>query len=280
MGRCPSGQGQRLGAPDSARDGPVQGSGGNPTRSRSGQEIAAAETSLAAASFAKLLQSNSPRRGRRAGFFEWLLALRPVTLRNYRRRTRNDPGQLALPLEAPPVHSAPRKLGTVAAVVLAWGLSDRLARAEKIGRGYDECLGARVTSSRRAKVSAGVAYIAERRIVLNAALLTPGHEADRDATFLHECAHIIADVRYQRNCRHGAGWRRVMETLGEPAVAHHAIDYLSHAANAVLTWVCVRCGGEYHFVRRPRRQIDECHCRRCGPKLGRLAVRTPFATKR
>ncbi len=191
----------------------------------------------------------------------------------FRKRSPQPTTQLTLPFAPPAPPKVARKLGTVAAVAATWGLEERLARSATIGRAYAACLSGTVEVSRRAKVSAGVAYVNERRIVLNAALFAPGREADRNATFLHECAHILADVRYQRNCRHSAGWRRVMEMLGEPPAAHHSIDYLSHAAHAVLTWTCVGCGLDYHFVRTPRRRIEECHCRRCGPALGRLRVR-------
>lgn len=134
------------------------------------------------------------------------------------------------------------------------------------------CLASTVEVSGRAKTQAGIAYTDERRIVLNSRLLLPGRESDRDATLLHECAHILANIHYRRNCRHNQHWRGVMRTLGEPPEVSHEIEYLSRKTHAVATWVCSQCGYAYHFVRRPRRRIDECYCRSCGPKRGRLSA--------
>lgn len=164
----------------------------------------------------------------------------------------------------------PRVLGTVQQVATAWGLIGKLSRARRIGGAYRACLKSTVEVSRRAKTQAGIAYTDERRIVLNAALLQEGREADRDATFLHECAHIIANLRYGWNCRHGARWRRIMALLDEPPEVSHNLAYLSREAMAVVTWVCGACGEVYHFVRQPRRRIQDCYCTVCGPTLGVL----------
>jgi SprT protein len=95
------------------------------------------------------------------------------------------------------------------------------------GDALDRCWDCTVEASDRAKTVAGSAFTRERRIVLNAALFKPGRETDRNATFLHECAHIIANLHKRRDCGHGPGWRSVMETLGEPADRCHSIRYLS-----------------------------------------------------
>lgn len=165
-----------------------------------------------------------------------------------------------------------RILGSVGEVARAWGLEARLGRAARIGRAYRECLECAVLVSHRAKLQAGAAHAEERRIVLNAALLVPGREPDRDATFLHECAHVVADLRYGRNCRHDWRWRRVMTLLGESPEVRHSLPYISPDAHAVVTWVCDGCGDAYHFVRRPRRRVEECYCRSCGPHRGRLRI--------
>lgn len=165
------------------------------------------------------------------------------------------------------------RLGTVGEVAERWDLLGRLRRAAQIGPAFLDTIGGGVEISRRAKTLAGCAYTDERRVVLNAALLAPGREADRDSTFLHECAHLIADLATGRRCRHGAKWREVMALLGEPAEVRHDLPYLSRAAHAVVTWVCAHCGAEHHFVRKPKRRASDCYCRSCGPARGRLAVR-------
>jgi predicted SprT family Zn-dependent metalloprotease len=163
-------------------------------------------------------------------------------------------------------------VGTVGEVGTAWRLEDQLLNASHLGYAYVECLRSSVEASRRAKIQAGAAYTRERRIVLNAALLRPGRERDRNTTFLHECAHILADLRHGRNCRHDHRWEQMMELLGQTPVVRHRIDYISAEAHAVVTWLCGNCGERYYFVRAPRRRIQDCYCRPCGPRRGALRI--------
>lgn len=163
-------------------------------------------------------------------------------------------------------------LGTVSELARSWRIGRRLGRASIYGRAHERCLDCTVEVSDRAKTIAGTAFTRDKRIVLNARLFRPGREADRNATLLHECAHIIANYHKRRDCGHGAGWREVMETLGEPADRCHIIRYLSPKAHAIVTWLCEGCGEEYHFVRRPRRRPEHCWCATCGPRHGRLAL--------
>ena len=156
-----------------------------------------------------------------------------------------------------------------------WGLAGQLARAAEFEPAFREMLDCAVLSSRRARTLAGAAYAKERRIVLNARLLEQGRESDRDATFIHECAHVLADLAHNRACRHGVRWREMMSLLGEvPNVRHH-IPYLSREANAKIIWRCSGCAQAYHYVRRPRRRITDCYCAECGPRNGRLREETP-----
>ena len=140
-----------------------------------------------------------------------------------------------------------RRIGTVREIAERWGLAGRLSRA----------------------------YAADRRIVLNARLLENGCEEDRDATFLHECAHVLADLFHERPCRHGDRWREMMRLLGEAPNVRHRIPYLSREANAKIVWRCTGCAQAYHYVRRPRRRLKDCYCADCGPVRGRLREETP-----
>ena len=63
-----------------------------------------------------------------------------------------------------------------------------------------------------------------------------------------------------------------MALLGEPPEIAHELDYLSRKAKAIVTWVCEACGEEYHYVRMPRRRIEDCYCHQCGPERGRLRI--------
>ena len=172
--------------------------------------------------------------------------------------------------------SGPR-LGRVQQVVDLWGLTERLAKASHYGAAYAACLDCRVETSARGKLHAGKAYITERRIVLHRELMPEGREADRDSTFLHECAHILADLRYGRSCKHGPLWRATMVMLGELPTVHHEIPYLSRATHASIVWRCVTCGELYHFLRKPRRRIQDCRCKDCGQEAGRLMVESLVA---
>lgn len=165
-----------------------------------------------------------------------------------------------------------RILGRVDDVAARWGLMDRLGRANRYGPAFDLCLACKVEVSARGKLYAGKAYVSERRIVLHRELLPAGRESDRDSTFLHECAHILADLHYGKSCKHGPLWRATMVMLGELPTTHHDIPYLSRETNAAVTWRCVTCGELYHFVRKPRRRIQDCRCSQCGEDTGVLVA--------
>ena len=175
-------------------------------------------------------------------------------------------------------------LGTVGELAEAWGLRERLERAVRSPRAqrhgllapqaFREALDCAVEISQRAKTLAGAAYTEQRRIVLNAQLLKAGREGDRNSTFLHECAHILADLTHGKACKHGRPWREIMSLLGEPVEVGHRLEYLSRRAHAKISWVCVACGRKHFFVRKPRRRIEDCYCRRCGPDDGRLRHET------
>ncbi|MSP67490.1 MAG: M48 family peptidase [Alphaproteobacteria bacterium] len=166
-------------------------------------------------------------------------------------------------------------IGSVAELLQAWWLWERFYRVSEPRRGVAACLAASVALSSRARTMAGVAYPHRRRIVLNAALLLEGRGADRNSTFLHECAHIVADIGFGRSCGHGPEWQRVMHALGEAPDRCHDIAYLSAAATAQIVWRCVCCDEPYYFVRRPQRRIRDCWCRYCGPLRGRLREEEP-----
>ncbi|MBT6206019.1 MAG: hypothetical protein HOI34_20295, partial [Rhodospirillaceae bacterium] len=160
-------------------------------------------------------------------------------------------------------------------VAAEWGVAERLARAAPLGVAYHECLASMVEADGRASVQAGKAWPSEQRIILHQELLKPGREEDRNATFLHECAHILADRHYGKACKHGPLWRATIVMLGELPVTHHEIPYLSRKAHASYIWTCQACGEEYPFVRKPRRRIRDCYCRYCGQEKGLLVQTLP-----
>lgn len=165
-----------------------------------------------------------------------------------------------------------QRLGTVKEVAASWGMEARLAQASSLAKAYEACLAATVETSPRSRVQAGSANTALGKITLNPALLAPGREADRNATLLHECAHILADLAHRQNCRHDKRWKHVMALLGEPPAVNHDLTYLSAKFHARVTWACLACGEEYYYIRKPRRRPQDCYCPPCGPRLGRLHV--------
>ena len=167
------------------------------------------------------------------------------------------------------------RVGEVGEVAAEWGVAERLARAAPLGVAYHECLASMVEADGRASVQAGKAWPSEQRIILHQELLKPGREEDRNATFLHECAHVLADLFHERPCRHGDPWREMMRLLGEVPNVRHRIPYLSREANAKIVWRCTGCDQAYHYVRRPRRRLKDCYCADCGPVQGRLREETP-----
>jgi SprT protein len=167
------------------------------------------------------------------------------------------------------------RLGTVGELAVAWQVADRLERAASLGQAYEDTLASLVEADGRASVQAGKAWPGEQRIVLHQELLKEGREEDRNATFLHECAHILADRHYGKPCRHGPLWRATIIMLGELPATHHEIPYLSRQTHASYVWTCKACGETYPFIRKPRRRIRDCYCRHCGPVNGVLTETKP-----
>jgi len=168
-------------------------------------------------------------------------------------------------------------LGTVKEVAARWNVTERLAQASPLGKAYETCLVCTVEANPRSKVQAGSANTELRKITLNLALLEPGREMDRNATLLHECAHILADLAHHKNCRHDKRWKEVMALLGEEPEVNHDLSYLSPKLHARVIWICKTCGEEYHYVRMPRRRSQDCYCVHCGPLRGHLrVVKAPY----
>lgn len=198
-------------------------------------------------------------------------------------RAASSQAQPDLSADRQPVANHPldhrlRDLGSVAGLAARWQLLDgRLDGAAALTRGFAACMAANVSAGRRMRTRAGSAWPGRRLIMLHPDLLRPGHEVDRDQTFLHECAHLIADLEHGRPCGHDARWRAVMLAIGEVPATTHRIDYLQAAAQARVIWRCTGCGRDHAFVRRPRRALRSCHCRACGPERGRLIEIDPAA---
>ncbi len=164
-------------------------------------------------------------------------------------------------------------LGTVRDLSAAWDLDSRLAGASFMDKAYRDCLESHVFRMRRNTTRAGRANGRGRIIGLHPLLLRPGRESDRDETFIHECAHVLADLFTGRDCAHGPAWRKTMAALGAVPKTGHEFPYLSREAVARYLWVCTSCGAEFFFITRPRIRIEDRRCGRCGPAGGVLEWR-------
>ncbi len=168
-----------------------------------------------------------------------------------------------------------RTIGTAGDVAFAWGLSGAVAGALRTCRPHDADIRdalacTEVLVNGRLTTTAGQAQMWPPLIHLNPSILDPGHEADRDATFLHEVAHIVADRWHLLASRrsdgiHGRTWRRIMRNMGQDPVSNHDIAVLkARRAKPVLTYKCRACGQEFDRARAvPRDHV----CGRCHGEL-------------
>jgi SprT protein len=105
----------------------------------------------------------------------------------------------------------------------------------------------------------------EEHIELNAELLVPGREKERNDTFLHEVAHLIAGIKAQ----HGLAWKRAAMRLGAKPVTCHNLPFLVAKAQPKRAVArCTRCGHTWFQARVVKRWRWETRIhRRCGGRL-------------
>ena len=87
-------------------------------------------------------------------------------------------------------------------------------------------------------------------------------------TFLHEIAHAVTYMVYERNCNHGFRWKRFMAAMGLPT---NATGAPSAEARAVLNEI----RQSKRAAKKPY-QIWECEC--CGHKIDIFAKRKYHAS--
>lgn len=116
-------------------------------------------------------------------------------------------------------------------------LGDKIAKAEEYLFSY------RVKLNTRFKTCAGMACYSKQTIELHPELLKIGREAERNDTFLHEIAHVLAYGLY-RHRGHGVHWRLIFKALGakNPARCHH-YNFLEGKERPYL-YTCLDCGHE------------------------------------
>lgn len=123
---------------------------------------------------------------------------------------------------------------------------------------------------RKGTIRAGAATRRGKIIELNSKLFTIGTKQDVRETFLHETAHILADLYYSRDCNHNWRWVRMARLLGDTGDRCHDYDYLiAERKPRSLTYVCTICNQVYH--RAKRMNTRRLRCGRCRGEL-RLEV--------
>jgi predicted SprT family Zn-dependent metalloprotease len=104
-------------------------------------------------------------------------------------------------------------------------------------------------------------------IELSGQLVKLGEPAEIVAVFLHEVAHLAADVQLagsgHREAPHGSTWSRFARALGVPASASTTTSYTAGGANLKTVAVCSACGYELQKARRLNRRRTYTH-KRCG----------------
>lgn len=131
-----------------------------------------------------------------------------------------------------------------------------------------------VELSSRLAVCAGKAIPNRCLIRLNHRLLSanPGEIVQ---TYLHELAHIVANLQYKTNAGHGPKWKRVMEDLGVTDERCHTMDVTSF--RKPVERYKYKCDCTWHLLSRAKhvraqRKLFETgltwyHCKWCKANL-------------
>lgn len=96
---------------------------------------------------------------------------------------------------------------------------------------------------RNLRVTAGVAYYRESRIVLSRQVLK--NPEDVRETALHEYAHLLAFHRFGKaGAGHGAAWKQAMLDLGLEPKVHHKFEVSRNKSRQEVVYQCKKCGRE------------------------------------
>lgn len=130
---------------------------------------------------------------------------------------------------------------------------------------------------RKGTVRAGQASSRRKEVQINSLLFTLGTQQHVRETFLHETAHVLADLFYKMDCNHDWRWVRMARLLGDTGDRCHNYSYLLNKQRAKkLTYICVTCRQLYH--RAQRLDTTRMVCGKCRGEL-RLKVEVPVGLK-
>lgn len=87
------------------------------------------------------------------------------------------------------------------------------------------------------------------QIRLNARLLTINLD-ELIPTYLHELAHIVANLMMEHQCGHGPAWKMVMGALGEPADRCHDMDVSAfRKVQKKYDYACTECYKDFEMTK-------------------------------
>lgn len=125
--------------------------------------------------------------------------------------------------------------------------------------------------NRRATTRHGQTRYLDREVELHVHLLGEGNEDARNQTLLHEIAHIVADLIWDRGCirAHGKEWKRVMHAFGAnpERTSSHASMMEFQLKKANYIYACERCGHDFPAQRKKKYAPSNYVHKRCGGRL-------------
>ena len=89
-------------------------------------------------------------------------------------------------------------------------------------------------------------------------------------TYLHELAHVIATIRYNKQCGHGYLWKNVMSQLGANDERCHTMD--TSAYKNKTNRIAYECGCQTHNITKQKhnkiiRGFSSYRCKSCKQEL-------------
>lgn len=108
------------------------------------------------------------------------------------------------------------------------------------------------------------------RIKINARLHAENPQ-ELAKTYLHELAHVLANLSTGKNEGHGRKWAQMMEILGLPAERCHSMDVSNFKREVKrFTWACDACNKQYKLTPYKHNAQMDRNRYSCGVCRGKL----------
>lgn len=123
-----------------------------------------------------------------------------------------------------------------------------------------------VDLSERMGTCAGKAWSSRVAIRLNARLLAINPD-ELVPTYLHEFAHVVANMLFEKQCHHGPYWKKIMAILGVSDDRCHKMDVSAfQRPQKRFAYSCMKCARDFQLTltRHKRQQHHLCENLRGG----------------